>query len=62
MKYRYNLIRSEWGWTLTESGYRLNMGEIQRLHEMLSTLRGGQNDIDILYTLGYRQCTVHGLR
>ena len=46
MKYRYNLIRSEWGWTLTESGYRLSMGETQRLHEMLSTLQGGQNDIE----------------
>ena len=46
MKYRYNLIRIEWGWTLTESGYRLSMGETQRLHEMLSTLQGGRNDIE----------------
>ena len=61
MKYRYNLIRSEWGWTLTESGYRLNMGEIQRLHELQSTLRGGQIDIDVIYTLGHYPCTVRGL-
>ena len=61
MKYRYNLIRSEWGWTLTESGYRLNMGEIQRLHEMQSTLRGGRIDIGVLYTLGPRRGTVREL-
>ena len=59
--FRNNTDRSDLGWTLTESGYRLNMGEIQRLHEMLSTLRGGRNDIDILYTLGLLRCTVHGL-
>ena len=49
MKYRYNLIRSEWGWTLTESGYRLSMGETQRLREMLLTLRGAKMTLNYIY-------------
>ena len=35
------------------------MGEIQRLHEMQSTLRGGRIDIDVLHTLGPCRGTVH---
>ena len=46
------------GWTLTESGYRLKMGEFQRLHEMQLTLRGSQIDTTILYAPGPRRGTV----